>query len=199
MPRAFTDSQRSAIRERLILAGRGAVNRLGLRLVVDEVARDAGISKGSFYSFFPTKEDFVLSVLESWEDELRGGLLRDLVEGQGTAHERWEAFFRGTFALLEREPGLARMAGADVQRLIEALPAERLAAHQRADREVLDAAVGRLVARGDLAAGDAPTLEGVLASLFAMSLFRQNYPPLAWETTVAFVSQALAARYSHGH
>lgn len=198
MPKAFNESQRDAIRERLIAAGRAAVNRRGLRLVVDDVARDVGISKGSFYSFFPTKEDFVLSVLESWEDELRGGLLKDLVEGPGAALERWEAFFRGTFALLDREPGLARMAGGEVQRLIEALPPARLAAHQEADRKTIEAALGRLVARGDLATGDAVTLEGVLASIFAMSLFRQNYPPGTWDTTVAFVSQALAARYAHG-
>lgn len=198
MPKAFSDSQRQALRERLIAAGRSAINRWGMRLVIDDIARDAGISKGSFYSFFPSKEEFVLSVLESWEEELRGRLLSDLVEGGAPAVERWEAFFRGTFALLDREPGLARMAGADVQRLIENLPPERLAAHQEADRKVIEAAVGRLVARGDLATGDAATLEGVLASIFAMSLFRENYPPGAWETTVAFVSQSLAARYSHG-
>lgn len=198
MPKAFSDAQRAALRERLIAAGRSAINRWGMRLVIDDIARDAGISKGSFYAFFPSKEDFVLSVLESWEAELRGKILRDLVEGEAPAADRWEAFFRGTFALLEREPGLARMAGPDVQRLIEALPAQRLAAHQEADRKTIEAAVGRLVAQGDLAAGDAATLEGVLASIFAMSLFRQNYPPGTWEASVVFVSQALAARYTHG-
>lgn len=198
MPKAFDDGQRERIRSRLVAAGRSAINRFGMRLVIDEVAREAGISKGSFYSFFPSKEDFVLTVLESWEAELRGQLLRTLVEGDGPAFQRWEAFFQGTFALLDREPGLARMAGADVQNLIESLPPERLAAHRQADRNTIDEAVGRLVDRGDLDPRDAPTLEGVLASIFAMSLFRQNYPPGSWETTVAFVSQALAGRYAHG-
>lgn len=82
MPRAFTDTGRARIRDRLVAAGKKAINRSGMRLlVVDDIARETGISKGSFHSFFPSREDFVLSVFESRESEYRGALLAEVTKG----------------------------------------------------------------------------------------------------------------------
>ena len=59
MPKAFTEQERTRIRARLIAAGKKALNRGSMRhLVIDELAREAGISKGSFYSFFPLPRGF---------------------------------------------------------------------------------------------------------------------------------------------
>jgi AcrR family transcriptional regulator len=52
VPRPFKDSERTRVRE-------------------------TGISKGNFYSFFPSREDFILSVLESRGSEYRGALLAE--------------------------------------------------------------------------------------------------------------------------
>ncbi len=108
--------------------GSAFINKVGIRLlVVDDVAREAGISKGSFYSFFPSREEFILSVFESWETEYRGALIHEVSEGAGTARERIERFFLGTFEILEREPGLA-------QPRHEGYPDDHRAASARADR-----------------------------------------------------------------
>ena len=123
MPRAFNEAERSRIKSKLIAAGKRSINSAGVRfLVVDDVAREAGISKGSFYSFFPSREDFILSVLESWEEEYRGALIREVDEGTGTGRERIERFLLGTFEILSREPGLARLGMRDIQPILECLP-----------------------------------------------------------------------------
>ena len=110
MPKAFNETERARITARLIAAGKRIINQVGVRLlVVDDIAREAGISKGSFYSFYPSREDFILSIFESWESEYRGALIREVVEGEGSARERIERFFLGTFEILEREPGLAHL------------------------------------------------------------------------------------------
>ena len=132
--------------------GRRRINAAGMRLlVVDDIAREAGISKGSFYSFYPSREEFILSVFESWEAEYRGALIREVVEGKGTARERIERFFLGAFEILEREPGLAHLGMKEIQTIIERLPAERIEAHQAADNKVLAETFGRWVSEGLLA------------------------------------------------
>ena len=89
MPKAFSETEREAIRAKLIAVGKRIINQAGIRLLlVDDVAREAGISKGSFCSFHPSREDFILSVFESWESEYRGALIREVVDGGGTPRER---------------------------------------------------------------------------------------------------------------
>ena len=156
MPRAFTDPEREKIRNRLIAAGKKTINRLGTRLLaVDDICREAGISKGSFYSFFSSKEEFILSIFESWEGYYREALIREVSEGGGTARQKIERFFIGALEILEREPGLARMSFGEIEQLMEGLPPERIAKHRKrrpeGNREDLRR-MGRAWARGSASA-----------------------------------------------
>jgi AcrR family transcriptional regulator len=44
---------------------------------VEELTEAAGISKGAFYSFYPSKEELFMDILEEIEEEVRGGLMRE--------------------------------------------------------------------------------------------------------------------------
>ncbi|MBT8225405.1 MAG: TetR/AcrR family transcriptional regulator [Dactylosporangium sp.] len=68
MPRAFTTDEAAIIRSTLLGAGAACFARSGIRrTTVDELARAAGISKGAFYKFFPTKESLFLTLIEDYE------------------------------------------------------------------------------------------------------------------------------------
>jgi AcrR family transcriptional regulator len=195
MPRPFTEEERARIRSRLIEAGKRAINRSGSRsLVVDDIARDAGISKGSFYSFFPSREDFILSVFEAWEVEHRGTLLRSVIEGPGGPRERLERFFTGAFEILDREPGLAKLSWGEIERIMEALPPERLAAHQAADKEELGAAFAQWAARGDLDPADLASLDGLGQMIFSIAMHKDDFRPGTYGPAARLLSEALALR-----
>lgn len=199
MPRAFNEAERGKIRERLISAGKKAINRAGPRaLVVDEVAREAGISKGSFYSFFPSREEFILAVFEAWEAEHRGALLAGMAEGTGTARERLARFFQGIFTILEKEPGLAKLGFGEIERLMESLPPERVAAHQAADKETLETAFARWAEAGLMNPELLPSLEGLVPALFAIALHKADFPPGSFEPAVGLIAEALALRLAAG-
>jgi Transcriptional regulator len=199
MPRAFTDSERARIRARLIESGKRAINKVGMRLVsVDEIAREAGISKGSFYSFFPSREDFILSVFESWESEHRGALLREIEEGRGSPRERLERFFLGAFAILEREPGLASMGFKEVESLIEGLPPERVAAHQADDDHALEQAFARWANEGLLEPGLLEDFRGLVPAIFVLAMHREDFPDGSYASATRLISQALALRLCEG-
>jgi AcrR family transcriptional regulator len=199
MPKAFSEAERERIRSKLIVAGKRLINKVGTRLlVVDDIAREAGISKGSFYSFYPSREDFILSVFESWETEYRDALIRQVTEGEETARERIERFFRGTFEILEREPGLARLAMKEIQTIIERLPSERIAAHQAADNRVLEETFGRWVADGFLSPDVVSAFRGLVPALFSIAIHKEDFPPGSYWPAVKMISEALALKIASG-
>jgi AcrR family transcriptional regulator len=195
MPRAFSTSERARIRDRLIAVGKKALNLGGIKfLVVDDVAREAGISKGSFYSFFPTREEFILEIFESWEAEYRGALLAEISEGKGTTRDRLTRFFQGAFEILEREPGLAKLGFGEIERLMEGLPPERIAAHQAADKATMEGAFARWAGEGLLDRGILPALGGLVPALFAIAMHKADFPAGSFEPAIKILSEALAMR-----
>ena len=167
-------------------------------LVVDDMAREAGISKGSFYSFYPSREEFILSVFESWESEYRGALIREVVEGEGTARKRIERFFLGAFEILEREPGLAHIGMKEIQAIIERLPPERIEAHRATDNRVLEETFGRWVAEGLLSPDIIAAFRGLVPALFSIAMHKQDFTPGSYQPAVKLIAEALALRIASG-
>ena len=195
MPKAFSQPDRARIQAKLISAGKRILNAAGIRLlVVDDVAREAGISKGSFYSFYPSREEFILSVFESWETEYRGALIREVTNGTGTPRERIERFFLGAFEILERQPGLEKLGMKDIQTVIERLPPERIAAHQAEDNRVLEETFGKWISEGVVDPAAAAALKGLVPALFSIAMHKEDFPPDSYHPTVKLIAEALAMR-----
>lgn len=75
MPRKFTDQEHAQIEQSLRHAGREIMGRRGVRKTsIDDLTAAAGISKGSFYRFFPGKEALALELLEEWEQRFHDGI-----------------------------------------------------------------------------------------------------------------------------
>jgi AcrR family transcriptional regulator len=76
-------------RTRVLAAARAAFAESGLDVGVEEIARRAGVGKGTLYRRFPTKEALVRAIFEDRLDEL--GALADQCDGEPDA---WDAFAR---------------------------------------------------------------------------------------------------------
>ena len=64
---SFTPKERHGIVNALRKAAHKRAATVGMRkTTVEELALDAGISKGAFYKFYPSKEHLFLDVLEQW-------------------------------------------------------------------------------------------------------------------------------------
>jgi len=195
MPRAFTEQERERIKKRLIEAGKRAINRSGIKnLVVDDIAREAGISKGSFYSFFPSREEFILSVFEAWEAEHRSALIRQISEGGGSPRERLTRFFLEAIGMLERESGLSRLGFKEIERLIETLPPERIAAHKANDEQVLETTFAEWAQRGFIDPEVLDALGGIGALLFSVAIHKEDFPPGTFGPASRLLAEALAMR-----
>jgi AcrR family transcriptional regulator len=121
------------IKTLLFEAGERAIERDGAkRLRVEDLAQGAGIAKGSFYRFFPTKEDFVLALLDRTEDRMREGL--GPVMEAIAPENRLAALFDLQLRALEARPWLARlMRREEIMYLSRAIGPERMGAHAAKD------------------------------------------------------------------
>lgn len=84
MPAIFSERDKGELYERMIAEGCRLVREKGIRkLRVEDITRAVGIAKGTFYSFFPSKERFVYAMMtEGRQDAM------DLLEGLQKEHGR---------------------------------------------------------------------------------------------------------------
>ena len=95
MPASFTREQQEKIKEQLFHAGISLSKSLGMqRMTVSKLTASCGIAKGSFYSFYESKEAFILA-LAAWADQKTEEMLNGRLAGrrQMSTHEFFD-FFR---------------------------------------------------------------------------------------------------------
>ena len=89
----------SDARERLVAAATELFSERAYSSVgVAEIAARAGVQKGSFYYFFPSKEALALAVIDTHWDWQRGEWTT-ILQGDGTALEQLRAIFDATSEL----------------------------------------------------------------------------------------------------
>jgi len=194
MPRAFTGAERAMIRERLLAAGRELFARYGLRkTTVEELARAAGIAKGTFYLFFPSKEALYAEVLLSVIPDMVKSLLE---RSFGVTDDVREALF-----LYQKE--LVRLIEGD--ELVRAITTDRSSwenllsvdwsEFRRRGFESLKPLVETIreaQARGEMVEGDPWELVQLLGVIKILPLYKDQVPPEQYPQLVERLAQVIA-------
>ena len=81
------------VRKNLLAAGLDLVHARGFAASgVKDITDAAGVPKGSFYAYFPSKEAFGAAILEHYWDDIEKRLL-PILDADGSAQERIKRFF----------------------------------------------------------------------------------------------------------
>ncbi len=120
---SFTDQEKTSIIKALRQAAGRRAATVGFRkTTVDELARDAGISKGAFYKFYPSKEHLFLDMLEEWR---RGIYARaEAALAQCTAlppRRRAAAVFKAAWRAILEQP-MAQLRREELPLLLRKIP-----------------------------------------------------------------------------
>lgn len=196
MPRPFTDDERDRIRRRLLDAARAQFSRHGYRKAnVGEIARAAGISKGAFYLFFPSKADAFAAVALEVEAEMRR-LLLERMEGSFSApRARLEALFRAQLDAFADHPFLWIIVDpAEAPTLFRDLSPEAAAEIGGADDTFFAGLVADWRRRGWIGDIAPEVLAGLGRALYAVSLHRDLVGEDAYEAVVDELVAGLAER-----
>nr|MCA9619222.1 TetR/AcrR family transcriptional regulator [Myxococcales bacterium] len=171
MPRARTPEERERVGDRLLTAGRELFERQGLaKVTIADLARSAGIGKGSFYQFHASKEELFLAIHEHEEERYRAALVAEL-ETAASGREALVTLLGSIASRLRAHPFLRLLL--DPQTLLAlsvAIPPERFETHRKADEAFFMGLARKWKRRGWLRNDVAPQrFVDVLTALFVMS------------------------------
>lgn len=176
MPRPFTEPERHEIRERLVATARVHFGIRGYRKAnVADIAKEAGIGKGSVYLFFESKAVLFMAVAERVEAEGRESYLRDARERHlPTARARLEHLLTFRVGAVDRDPFIKVVLDPEeTASLVRDLPPEVATAHQKADVDFFERLLATWRDEGVEHTIDARMLTAVLRALYLVLLHRE--------------------------
>ena len=144
MPKAFTEQEKELICKRLLEQGHRQFSAYGLRKTnIEELAEAAGISKGAFYLFYPSKEALFMDVVEQVEQRFRQELL-SMVDLPGPSpRARLFALLHRAFHRVKTIPLLRFLTGSDYDLLLRRVPPETFQEHVAQDRAFINELITR--------------------------------------------------------
>jgi AcrR family transcriptional regulator len=171
MPKAFTQSQKDLVRHNLLQKGREYFIKYGLKKTsVDDLARAAGIAKGSFYRFFESKEALFLAVHEASEEKLRNDMMRRLEEITAP-DEKLRVFLKTSFVILEEDPLMLAVFGrGDLENLSGFISSKQYEEHYRQNITFMEELIRRWQEQGIIRPLDAEVASNMIASVFFIFL-----------------------------
>lgn len=201
MPKAFSSAEKSKIRDQLMRVGLAHFARGGVRAArVDAICREVGIAKGSFYTFFESKEDLFMSIADTRDRGHKADIMDWLHKAGDEPRAVINGFFDFMLERIETDPVLriVRDTG-EINHLIRRVPAERLAENTRRDLEFMAEVADLFQNRLHLQHADKTTLEGLLTLMLSMSLQVEHLKSAGvHETTAALMRDLFLSRLLRG-
>lgn len=145
MPRSFNRRESANIREQLRESATRLFRTKGVaKTTIDELARAAGIAKGSFYKFYDSKELLFFEILEDKNVSMRAPMLEEFTGGRHNARAVFERRLRKLLVQTYEEPLIHLMGSeSEFHALLRRVPPERIRNHERADQVFLEKMIAR--------------------------------------------------------
>lgn len=173
MPR-FSEPERAAISAALQKQGERLFCEYGLRKVpVEELARAAGIAKGSFYAFYASKEELYFDILARCQRDMWGRMAAFLDENAALPpRELAEASIAFVFAIIGEYPLIRRTDSETMVILMRKLPGDVTGHHLEEDTQ----AVEMLARYGVRFTMPAPVVAKTFQALYGMVMMLAETP-----------------------
>lgn len=101
MPAIFTEETKEIVRNQMLESGYQLIKQYGVRrTTIADITKATGLAKGTFYSFFPSKEEFIYQIVLH-KRKLATEMFSSLVEthgklGPSQLHEYLEYMWKST-------------------------------------------------------------------------------------------------------
>ena len=175
MPIKFNQEEKIIIHNRLLEEGKKSWEKYGIKKTsVEEICKGAGISKGSFYLFFESKELFFMEILEKTEAEIKTSLIETIKNRKGSTKEKFESALFEIYNGVKNYPWLINLMSneGDYEYLIRKLPNERIEKNIIGDDE--DVKKILMVLGIDYTKLDIKSISAALRGLFLILLHEQE-------------------------
>ena len=145
MATAFTDKEKEVIRKKLHKAAKECLQRYGVRkTTVDQMAEMAGISKGSFYNFYSSKEMLFFTVLEEYQMDIMNRLAEQLEQENQINTDRFVRLLYNFYQDFRYSFVFTIFKNHEMELLIIKLPKEVIITHHLLDDRMAEKIVSRI-------------------------------------------------------
>lgn len=172
MAKAFSETEKETISRRLKEIAASCLMGAGIRKTsVEDIAAEAGISKGGFYLFYRSKEELFFDVINDYHKKVEKTLVSQLSGmNEITAPQLTEILF-SAFKEVSSSFFPKFLAGGELEYLMRKLPPEVVANHQEGDAEFFSQVFGVLPHLGESACR---TYSAALRAVFLLLLHKRE-------------------------
>lgn len=199
MPKHFEPREREIIYNTLIEEGKKSWQRYGIRRTnVEDLAKAAGISKGTFYSFFKSKELFFMEILEISQAQIKGRLMDVVLNQGGNPEERFVNALMQAYGEIKHNPWLVNLMTdkGEYAYLFRKLPQEKVEQHIVGDDE--DTSEFMKLLGIDSSHVENETISAALRGLFFVLLHEQEVGKEHVDKVFKLLLEGLAQRIFRG-
>ncbi|PEY37140.1 TetR family transcriptional regulator [Bacillus cereus] len=170
----ITPEQRKQIHETLLVKSKELFIQYGFsKTSIDNIVNACGIAKGSFYSYYSSKEELFYAVLRK-EEEVKNQIISEIMCESLPPKELLIRFFETSFKTIEQNPFLQSLyQRGEYDRIVKRLPKEFLDNHAREDLDSSLAFVKFLQEKG-VTEDDPEVLIGLFRTTILIPLHRQE-------------------------
>lgn len=188
----ITSEQRKQIHENLLVKGKELFTQYGFfKTSIDDIVNACGIAKGSFYSYFSSKEELFYAVLRK-EEEVKNHIISEIMCESLPPKELLIRFFETSFKTIEQNPFLQSLYQRDeYDRIVKRLPKELLDNHAREDLDSSLKFVEFLQEKG-VTEDDPEVIIGLFRTTILIPLHRQEIGEPAFSKMLKKMIECLA-------
>lgn len=134
MATPFSDNEKELIREKLKEVACDCLLKYGVRkTTVDQIVQMAGISKGSFYKFYETKEILFFTILEEYQKSIMDELINKLKGVQDIGVEKFTDLIYELYEKVRQSFIINILKNNEFEYLMRKLPRELIINHHSFD------------------------------------------------------------------
>ncbi|MBI9105347.1 MAG: TetR/AcrR family transcriptional regulator [Spirochaetales bacterium] len=176
MPRGFTEQEKKNIHNRLLQCGKETFGRFGIKKTsVEDLTKQAGISKGAFYQFFQSKEDLYFAIIRNYETAQQERMYRLLSEESSNDKELLKMVLLEILDQVDNDPFLRRLlAKEEFEYLWQKFTPQQLEEAMTADIDFSSQLVQTWKKKGKLKIDDPRLIAGVFRAIFFLFLHKED-------------------------
>ncbi len=193
MAAAFTEEEKIRIRADLLRAGERCFTGMGLKKTsVDELTTACGISKGSFYLFFKSKEELFIEILEE-KEKFREELLEKVLLKEKGARKQLRSFLLDTVRFTASDPFFKHVFSSDdAVQAFRRLPPEKIRKNIEADLIFSEKLISSLRLSGGKILYNPAVLTGMLRAFMLGLLHKNEIGEEVWEEAAKASAEVFA-------
>ena len=175
MAKAFSEEEKLKIRKALLDCAEELISRQGVqKTTVDEIVEACHIAKGSFYSFYKTKELLFWDVILRWHKNLENNMFTAMQGVTEITPENLTEFIFQAYMMCFNCGLAAVLANGDIEYLIRKLPSEVVDEHIAHEDDRL---IKMLMQLPQFDALDADLFSSAFRGIFLMLPYKKQIGP----------------------